>query len=204
MSIRLGEFYEYGKSFDKSDEKALEWYNKAADLNYPDALMRVAEFHFLGIATPVDDLKGLEYLKKAADNGNLKALGLLAGFYEDGKVSESGQVLLEPNLDLADQTYSKYLSIDPNNSGILFRAGCLHMFEQEWEQADMEYAFSCLQRSSKLGNSRASFVLGKFFLDNQNGELAYSFFLIAKKQGHPKADEALSIFDVIDSRNPDN
>lgn len=200
----MGEYYEYGKSVKQSDEKALEWYNKAADLNYPDALMRVAEFHFLGIGTPVDDSKGIEFLKKAAENSNLKALGLLAGYYEEGKVSQSGETILEPNFDLADQTYSKYLSILPNNSNILFRVGCLHIFEEDWEGADVNYGISCLDRASKLGNSRASFTLGNFFLNNGNANAAYSFFLISKKQGHPKADEALSIFDVIDSRNPDN
>ncbi|KAL9654904.1 hypothetical protein ABK040_008694 [Willaertia magna] len=200
---KIGQFHEYGLSsnLEKSDEKAFEWYLKSAEKNYPEGLLRIGEFYMLGIGCTQDEKKGIEYIIEAAEFECQKAQSLLANFYENGKVGEDGELLIERNLDLAHKWYSRYLDRKPDHK-IFFRLGCLHLYEYEWENRDLELAINLFEQSAKLGNGSACFVLGEFYLSVvKNYEMSYFWFREGARLGHPEALKALNMFDTYDSRD---
>ncbi|MCR5600980.1 MAG: sel1 repeat family protein [Ruminococcus sp.] len=77
--FRLGNMYLHGTGIEHSPEKAIQWFKKAAEKDYPPALYNLAYCYQHGIGVPVDRITAAVYYKKAADNGDLDALNNLAG-----------------------------------------------------------------------------------------------------------------------------
>ena len=72
--MKVASMYEHGQGVDKSAEKALEWYKKAADKGNVDAMMEVASMYEEGYENGQEivksDKEALEWYKKAANNGD--------------------------------------------------------------------------------------------------------------------------------------
>lgn len=67
--FELGCMYEKGTTIDI--KKAIEWYEKATDLNSGYAMLMLGETYLKGQGVPQDYKKSKEWLKKALNLGNL-------------------------------------------------------------------------------------------------------------------------------------
>ena len=67
--FELGCMYEKGTTIDI--KKAIEWYEKAADLDSRAAMHRLGEIYLKGQGVPQDYKKSKEWLEKALNLGNL-------------------------------------------------------------------------------------------------------------------------------------
>ena len=81
----LGVAYKIGDGVPKDDKKALDWYQKAAAQNYPEAIFQVGLHYQVGTGVPSDDAKGIALIKKAADLGVADAQYILGKIYAEGQ-----------------------------------------------------------------------------------------------------------------------
>lgn len=82
---QLATLYFNGSANGKREpQKALYWYQKAADLGDSDALYQLGLLSETGIATKLDFANAISYYKKAANKGNEKAKLALARMYQYG------------------------------------------------------------------------------------------------------------------------
>jgi len=76
----LGELYANGLGVGRDDDKAAQWYQRAADRGDPQAMFALAIFRFSGRGGPQDHAAGIKLFESAAGLGNFFAaynLGLL-------------------------------------------------------------------------------------------------------------------------------
>jgi uncharacterized protein len=82
--FEMGVMSEAGLSVDKSDEKAIEWYDKAAGQGHAGAMRNLGLMYVFGRGTKTDAKKAAQLFQKAADLEDGWAANNLAGLYEQG------------------------------------------------------------------------------------------------------------------------
>lgn len=83
---RLGWLYREGLGTEKNVDKAWEYYQRALNMQYSDAMTDVGIFYRYGeMGVEPDYEKAVEWLNKAADKGNAKAMYELADMYLRGE-----------------------------------------------------------------------------------------------------------------------
>ena len=96
----MGYYYETGKDYDQDDEKAIEWYEKAASGGCARAHWALAKIYRDGVMTESNDSHYLRHLVKAAEGGNPDAEMALANEYRTG-------VRLDQNDELSFRWFKK-------------------------------------------------------------------------------------------------
>lgn len=81
----LGEKCYYGRGVEKSYEKAMEWYKKAANQGHAEAQCSLGYMYSRGIGIQQDYKKAAEWYEKAADQGHAKGLFNLGSMYYNGR-----------------------------------------------------------------------------------------------------------------------
>ncbi len=82
----LADAYERGQyGLAQDDEKALQWYQRAAEAHNGDAELAVAEFYQEGRGVPRDPGDADSWLQMAVNDGNAQALDFLADSYLTGR-----------------------------------------------------------------------------------------------------------------------
>jgi TPR repeat protein len=91
-----GSEYEAGKDFlhgrgvEKNPEKALEYFQKAAELGHIEAPGAIGYFYSAGLVVEKDDAKAAEFFQKGSEKGSAIAKFNLGRLYLDGKGGLSG------------------------------------------------------------------------------------------------------------------
>lgn len=80
----LGESYLSGTGAPQDRRIAVEWFELAAEKNFPKALMRLAEAHELGLGVPQDYPKALGWTQRLAAQGNVPAMEHVALYFSLG------------------------------------------------------------------------------------------------------------------------
>lgn len=80
----LGNCYFYGNGVKQDYKKAVEWYQKAADLGYAVAMRNLGNCYYNGNGVKQDYKKAVEWWQKAADLGDAAAMANLGNCYYDG------------------------------------------------------------------------------------------------------------------------
>ncbi|MCR5723303.1 MAG: tetratricopeptide repeat protein [Lachnospiraceae bacterium] len=81
----LGEKCYYGRGVEKSYEKAIEWYEKAANQGHAEAQCSLGYMFSKGIGVKQNYIKAAEWYKKAANQGYAKGLFNLGTIYYNGR-----------------------------------------------------------------------------------------------------------------------
>jgi len=81
--LGLAKAYEYGNGVKKNTNKAMRYYEKAAEGGTAEAAMRLASEYSNGAIK--NDAKAFKWYKKAAENGNASAAFALSHMYAAGK-----------------------------------------------------------------------------------------------------------------------
>ena len=82
---RLGRCYDKGHGVEEDNNKAFEWYSKAAAQNYHKGQYQVGRCYKKGKGVAKDKVKAVQYFTKAAKQGNAKAQFALGECYFEGK-----------------------------------------------------------------------------------------------------------------------
>jgi TPR repeat protein len=73
----LGFMYGNGMAVPKDEREAFNWFQKAAKLNEPKAMMHIGTFYLRGLVVPKDNETGIFWLQRSARLGCADAQQLL-------------------------------------------------------------------------------------------------------------------------------
>ena len=74
----IGELYRHGRGVPQDSARAMEWFQKAADLGSDWAMCGIGILYADGKGVAKDDAKAMEWFKKAAALGNSWAASLVS------------------------------------------------------------------------------------------------------------------------------
>ncbi|WP_372814542.1 tetratricopeptide repeat protein [Psychrobacter sp.] len=101
----LGVAYYEGDSVPEDDDKAFEWYTKAADQGLDVAQLNIGGLYENGYGVPQDYDTAFEWYKKAADQGNQEASNRIGRLVMNDKIDDTGITIYstqETGLTLGD------------------------------------------------------------------------------------------------------
>ena len=84
INFKLGILFLYGKGVERNPEKAIEYFEKAANLGSSNALNKLGFFFFRGEILDLDPKKALQFFELAASKNNPSSFFALALMYENG------------------------------------------------------------------------------------------------------------------------
>lgn len=192
----LGEMYfnlNYG--VDQSYSKARKWFERAAEMEQPEALYRLGYMYDYGVHVDRDYEKANSYYRRSADGGNARAAFELGYNYLKGKGTpiDDGQ---------ARKYFLRAVELDPeyaaacNNLGHLATKELRVAREHSPEDLDKISALrdemlQWLERGAELESGHAAWNLGNLYsageLVEQDYRKAYRFYLRAIDYGETEA-----------------
>lgn len=141
----LGNCYEEAKlGFPKDLKKAAQYYRKAAELGFPDAMSRYAILLNRGDAGEKDIITAAHYFQKAADLGVRAACHNYASFLQNGTAN------VMQNIPKAIEYYDK-----AGYALSYYRIGDIYLQGIGGVDRDIDEAIVYFQKSAKLGNKQA-------------------------------------------------
>ncbi|MBI5900148.1 MAG: SEL1-like repeat protein [Rhodocyclales bacterium] len=171
-STQLGALHEEGRGVEKSDERAMEWYRKAAA--HGDAISMAAMARLM----PRADSKVAELRLRSAKAGNADAqyaLGLeLLGRGDERLLGESHAWFV--------------MAAQQGHVGAQVVVG-QQFLEGKAVKGDSAQGVEWLLRAARSGNPVASFLVGRAYLTegDSNGEAASNYLRVAAEAGHREA-----------------
>ncbi len=198
----LGRLYEdgYCDSYDrdqKSDEKAMEWYEKAAQNGHGDAQFLLGQL-YAGRGVIQDDEQAAKWISMAAEQGHVEAQFSLAKVYEQGKG-------IPQNLEKA--AYWFYSAAEQDH---LEARLCLANAFKLGRGVPQSYenAAKCYQIAANQGHIEAEYLLGKAFELGQGVPQSYEEAVKCYKGGarkdHNEATYALGMAYELGQGVPQN
>jgi uncharacterized protein len=179
----LGKTYRFYVSDDESDEKSLQWYLFAAELQDAEACFEIGEAYHLGLlGLEEDDNKAIEFLEKAINYGHIKAYGLLSSIFsnlkdEDSQKKARNYLLIGAKVGDADCQFRISQQLISENLGV----------------NDLKNGISWLIKSATQGHNDALLNLGSRYIsgDGLDKDLVEGFINIEKAAiAHSKKAQA--------------
>ena len=187
--IRIGNMYLSGKGTEQNIEKAIEWFEKAAEQNNPDALYQLGYIYGAEAYSVLNEEKSNEYYSRALaeyinaekDNANANAECRIGRMYVNGMGTEANgaegvrwleKSALNNNSDAAYQLYKLYS-------------------EGELIESDHERAVQFLEISARLDNPYAQYAFGKLKLDDGDVKESIKWLEQASDKNMPYASYKL-------------
>lgn len=106
LENEAGKNFLHGRGVEKNPVKALEHFQKAADLGSAEALGAIGYFYSVGLVVDKDEVKAAEWFQKGSGKGSAVAKFNLGRFHLDGKGGMSGS---ERGLALMEEAAAKGL-----------------------------------------------------------------------------------------------
>ena len=187
---RIAVMYDTGADFTDPDlDKAVQWYQRAADLGFPDAQYALAGILQMKDTKYYNAARAIKYLIAAADGGQIEAchqLGLLYAYGSNGvrrsvpKARKYLTIACEGGYDQAMVDYANMC------------------FEGQVIPRDMASAAKWFVKAAEHYNGIAQYALGCMYGNGyyfeQNNEEAVKWFQEAAEGGEPNAQYALGCF----------
>ncbi|MDE5717652.1 MAG: hypothetical protein K2I53_08585 [Lachnospiraceae bacterium] len=203
--IWVGEMYRFGVGTEKNEKKAFSYYEKAADLDDVDGIVKVGRAYLNGIGVPTDYQKSLCFFEKAAEQDNPEAMILAAYQYENGKgvyadyektlewlrrAECSCKLRLEGELSEKDREYYESLLQDVDNKRRHCESvTCVELIgKEDCPMEQRQKAFSqLLELAHEKGDSRAQVSMGILYEEGkfvgQDERKALEYYLMAAGNG---------------------
>jgi TPR repeat protein len=176
----LGSLYERGLNATpkRNYGKALEWFQKAADLDSPEAYYYLGVYHEIGMGTAPDMKKALANYQKAADKGLPIAELKLASVYLNGDGAAKD---LPKGFGLLESAANKNLPQALMDLGVVYYYGNFD------KKRDLTKARELFQKAADLGVPNAMLNLGVMALAGEgmeaNKTLGLRWYLLAQRYG---------------------
>lgn len=182
--------YQSGKGGSELNiDKAIYWYSKSAEQNYPDACTTLGECYLKGIGVEKNPQKARElYLKAAKQNDSLAMCNLGILYYQGifGKV----------NPQEAAKWFEQAAKLGHPDAQFAF-AALLESGEDGIEQ-NQPRAFELFQKAADQGHIQAQFRLATCYASgsgtSQDNEMAFRWYKKAADQGFSEAEYMTGVF----------
>ena len=169
----IGQAYLNGKGVTKSEEKAIEWLEKAAAKGSAEALYTMGNFYFYGNSPLIGKFykKAIEYYSKAAAKGDANAQRQLSVCLYNG-------IGTAQSYRDAFNWVSKSVNADPtpiteNNLGVCYTTG-------NGTRASIPQAMELFQKASEAGDAMAQYNLGSLLLEEGQLDVKKGFEYLEK------------------------
>lgn len=169
----IGQAYLNGKGVTKSEEKAIEWLEKAAAKGSAEALYTMGNFYFYGNSPLIGKFykKAIEYYSKAAAKGDANAQRQLSVCLYNGIGGTQ-------SYRDAFNWLSRSVNADPtpvteNNLGVCYTTG-------NGTRASIPQAIELFQKASEAGDAMAQYNLGSLLLEEGQLDVKKGFEYLEK------------------------
>jgi Sel1 repeat protein len=169
----IGQAYLNGKGVTKSEEKAIEWLEKAAAKGSAEALYTMGNFYFYGNSPLIGKFykKAIEYYSKAATKGDANAQRQLSVCLYNGIGGTQ-------SYRDAFNWLSRSVNADPtpvteNNLGVCYTTG-------NGTRASIPQAMELFQKASEAGDAMAQYNLGSLLLEEGQLDVKKGFEYLEK------------------------
>lgn len=182
---RLGYLYELGltEAGTSEPQKALPYYEKAAELNHFYGNSNAGRMHRYGIGTEVDNEKARKYFEKGLEQGNPYCITELAFMYEDGTLDKDYGKAFEL-FTLASETNGGY------GYACYIRGQYLEFGYHTNGETDQQEAVRMYEKGAELQEINCIYEMGRCYrygiVHEQNPDLAVAYFQKAADAGLPK------------------
>lgn len=203
-------FFGFGTSIDK--EKAVDYWERARDLNDHTAYMWLGMLYRDGDVYPQDTSKAISYLEKAIELGNVRASVELGDIYYTGELvtgdttkavelyrhaAEEGNLAGQSKLALAlengigtekniDEALQWFIKAGDNGSDACYvEAGNICQ-----EQGNSDDAIMYYKKAMEMGNRNGAFLLGAYYGKRNQLHEAYECF----KRGYELKDVTCAFY----------
>lgn len=138
----VGALYARGEGVEEDDLTALEWFKKAAEMDYPDALNTIGNAYSFGnYGLQIDYGASFSYYLRSAQLGNAKGMFTIGNMYDRG-------VGVAENKELAVQWYQKASML--GNGSATYNLASKYL-NGEVVQEDPIFAGKLFERAAELG-----------------------------------------------------
>jgi TPR repeat protein len=185
--FKLAVKYADGVGFEKSNEKALFWYRKAADQGDADAQANLGVMYQNGISIQKSNEQAVSWYRKSADQGNASGQNLLGVMYFMGTGVEK---------DDKQAVIWFRKSADQGNSQAQLNLGVMYKNGTGVDKSD-EQAVSWYRKSAEQGDSDAQLNLGAMYQYGdgveKSNEQAVSWYRRSADQDNRDAQVSLGV-----------
>ncbi|HBV88463.1 MAG TPA: hypothetical protein DEF42_17910 [Desulfosporosinus sp.] len=189
----LGKLYLFGEEIPKDVEAAVKWLSASAEQENSFAQYTLGKLYVEGKDVPKDVETGLKLLTASADQGNPYASYELGKMYRDGLGCNKDTEKADQYFKNAFMGFAE-LEADSHDDKLQYRLGQM-LYTGTGTEKDAVKAVDCLERSAKLGNSNAQYLLAKIYLEANSGlenvERALEWLGKAAENGNAQAQYAL-------------
>lgn len=176
----LGVSYQFGSSVEKDEEKALEWYEKAAALGDTESMLQIAYYY----REQDDPEKELEWYEKAAANGSAEAMNYIGVSYHNQSEYEKAEewyikaahMQYARSMTNLSKLYNVYNRLIPGNPYVTKEADTAEIAWHMGDDSAMEYLGRSFERQIFYAADR---------------DMAIKFYRLAAALGNTKAIESL-------------
>lgn len=189
---RIAVAYETGKyGIEKDHKKALEWYKKAAELEYPPSYAAIGYYHENGLGVEKNVNTAMEYYELGADLDNPQSMYYIGKLYENGEG-------VKQNAKTAVKWYKKALKENSNHAPSNNALG-VSMLTGNGIKKDVKRAYQLLQMAAQKRNGSAMGNIADMYINGIHFEQDYSkaieWMEKAAKVGHmPSITELASYY----------
>lgn len=186
--------YLRGDGVEKSEEKAIYFYQKAADQGNIDARYKLGLIYKNGEERHRDLKKAIQYIQEAATQGSEHAQNELGQLYEHGNI-------VPQDFAMAVEFYTK--AANQNLGSAMISLAKLYLSGQNITK-NVEKAIELLTKATKLGYPEGSaypeafFLLGEIYDKGNDVPVdkakAEEFFKLAAEKGYEPANEKFKTF----------
>ena len=169
----IGQAYLNGKGVTKSEEKAIEWLEKAAAKGSAEALYTMGNFYFYGNSPLIGKFykKAIEYYSKAATKGDANAQRQLSVCLYNG--IGGTQSYRDAFNWLSRSVNADPTPITENNLGVCYTTG-------NGTRASIPQAMELFQKASEAGDAMAQYNLGSLLLEEGQLDVKKGFEYLEK------------------------
>ncbi|RIA87323.1 hypothetical protein C1645_878100 [Glomus cerebriforme] len=189
----LGNLYENGGHIEKTLEKAIYWYRKAAENGNYEAQFNLGQYYRYGNGVEKNE-KVFEYHKKSADKGYLDAQFELGYCYSKGIGTEANKAKAFELFKIAAENGR---AVAQKNLGYLYENG-------KGTDKDLEKAIYWYRKAAENGNYDSQYALGRCYEYGigveKNVVKAFEYYNTVAKKGHYIAQNNLGYLYVRSER----
>ena len=167
IQYRIGKMFAAGLGTEQRYEQAASWFSQAVEKNHKYAEYSLGGLYYRGQGVEQSYETALELYVRSAIQGNPYADYELAQMYRDG-------IGTQKNTEEADRYFKSAfvgfssLEAESQDDKLQYRLGQM-LYTGTGTKKDIPVAISYLEKSAKLGNVNAQYLLGKLWLETGTG-----------------------------------
>lgn len=182
---QLGIWYEDGIGTEQNYRLALEWFQKAAEQDYPSAFGNIGELYRKGHGVDRDNKKAVHYYKEGTDRKQSGCTMRLGQCYLNG-------IGVDVNKDLAFKLFTES-SLQGYAPAMFMLYGC---YLNGWgTEKDENVAIKYLKKATKEKHAKSCYILASYYQEGKsvekNEQKSLKLYIDSAKRGYAPAQEKL-------------